>query len=192
MLSPSDWIGLPSKHEQDRLDAPKETQRLPSSRKEKTHCNTAAVCALLARGMLRGANSIFMPLPHDGREGAGKPTLRLPPSSAARVLVAPLTGPTARAEPLPRAEKSRPQDNGGVSRRVAAARRSQLYATAPARGHAEGVTGRGPYKEERARAGREARAARGEGSPLDFGAWRGLRLESRWTETPPLALARSN
>ena len=33
---------------------------VPSARKEKIHCSTAAVCSLRRSGMFSGANSIFM------------------------------------------------------------------------------------------------------------------------------------
>ena len=36
---------------------------LPSSRKDRTHCSTAAVCSRRASGILRGANSTFMARP---------------------------------------------------------------------------------------------------------------------------------
>lgn len=43
---------------------------LPSSRKDRTHWNTAAVCSRRASGMLRGANSTFMAPPERGQPSA--------------------------------------------------------------------------------------------------------------------------
>lgn len=45
-------------------------ESLPSSRKDRTHCSTAAVCSRRASGMLRGANSTFMAPPARGQPAA--------------------------------------------------------------------------------------------------------------------------
>lgn len=57
------------------LSAREPTGSLPSSRKDRTHCSTAAVCSRRASGMLSGANSTFMLGP-----GRGQRRLRASPT----------------------------------------------------------------------------------------------------------------
>lgn len=59
---------------------------LRSSRKNRTHCSTAAVCSLLSSGMLSGANSIFMAQPGEdsARRGCLEPRCSAAPRRSVR------------------------------------------------------------------------------------------------------------